>query len=220
MKILGLFFLLVLSSSQLLAGTADMSEEGQKELARQEKEAIKNIYKTDNTLESIAGAISSPVDSEFGGGSWLDVNTVTSKIKGYKEGDFLKDKDDEMNIRGIGKAYVKFDGPNCCVTGVDVKFKRSQELETKIIGSMASQFDPTSEITSIMTCDDDGSSILSKDVFRLVLPGRKPISFKIHTNDEFIKFEFSPSDDSLTCGQTEKLQPEPTSSEFMIKGGL
>jgi hypothetical protein len=43
--------------------------------------------------------------------------------------------------------------------------------------------------------------------------------FKIHTDDEFIKFEFSPSD-SLTCGQAEELQPESTSSEFMIKGDL
>ncbi len=215
-KILGLLFLSLLSS-QLLAGTADMSEEGQEELVRQEKEAIKNIYKTDNTLESIAGAISSPVNSEFEGGSWLDVNTAVSKIKGYKENAYPKD--DEINIRGIGKAYVKFDGPNCCVTGVDVKFKRSQELEAKIIGSMVSQFDPASEITSIMTCDDDGSSILSKDVFRLVLPGREPISFKIRTEDEFVKFEFSPSEDSLTCDEEQAVIPDSISSEY-IKGDL
>jgi hypothetical protein len=124
-----------------------------------------------------------------------------------------------VNILGIGKAYIKFDGPSAGVNSVDVKFKRSQELEKKITDSMVSQFDQASEITSIMTCDDDGSSILSKDVFRLVLPGRKPMFFKIHTDDEFIKFEFSPSD-SLTCGQAEELQPESTSSEFMIKGDL
>ncbi len=211
-KIVG-FLCLSLLSSQLLAQTGPLSEE---DLI----EAEKNIYKTDNTLESIAGAISSRVDSEFGGGgSWLDVNAVTSKIKGYKEGDVLKGNDDEMNIQGIGKAYIKFDGPNAGVTGVDVKFKRSQELEKKIIGSMASQFDQASEITAITTCNDDGSSILSKDVFRLVLPGREPMSFKIHTDDEFIKFEFSP-DDSLTCGQSEELQSEPTSSSFIIKGDL
>jgi len=209
-KILGLLCLSLLSS-QLLAQTGPISEEDV-------IEAEKNVYKIDNTLESIAGAISSRVDSEFGGGSsWLDVEAVTSKIKGYKEGDYIS-KDAEMNIRGIGKAYVKFDGPTAGVTGLDVKFKRTQGLEEKIVGSMVSQFDPASEMTSIMTCDD-GGSILSKDVFKLVLPGREPISFKIHTDDEFIKFEFSPND-LLTCGQAEKLQPESTSSEFMIKGGL
>ncbi|OQW98321.1 MAG: hypothetical protein BWK73_52695 [Thiothrix lacustris] len=211
-KILGLLFLSLLSG-QLLAGTADMSEEGHEELVRQEKEAIKNIYKTDNTLESIAGAISSPVDSEFGG-SWLDVNMTLDRIKEYNG------ERNEMKIRGIGIANIEIDGPNCCVGDAYVKFKRSQELEAKIIASLTSQFDPASEITSIMTCENDGSSMLSKDIFRLVLPGRQPMSFKINTNDEFIKFQFSASEDSLTCNSPETPPPVPKSSEFIIKGDV
>ncbi len=39
----------------------------------------------------------------------VDTN-ITRKDSYYKEGDYIS-KDDEMNIRGIGKAYIKFDGP-------------------------------------------------------------------------------------------------------------